>query len=348
MSRYISLVPVLVLSVMSVAAGCGSSDQTKTTTSAGTTPTVSGATPAVTTEEPVVATTVSYAAAESAFSKARYPEAIELFTTYVGANPENAWGHYMLGMSAWRAGEHEKAIESFDQALQLDPSHRKSLFNSGRVLLEAGRAKDALARIQKGLELEPMSNEGLRLLGRARYELAQVGEAIKAYQRALAIDENDVWSMNNLGLIYIQQDRSAEAIPSLARAVELRGNSPVFQNNLATALEKSGYPTAAAKAYEGALAADSAYSKAAVGLARVTGGGQEPESTTVDLAALSQEFQSQIETWREVASGTDSTTVSVVPSGDSVAAVEPAVDSILVSGGEVSDTHEECAGEEDL
>jgi superkiller protein 3 len=248
----------------------------------------------------------------------------------------------MLGMSAWRAGEHEKAIESFDQALHLDPSHRKSLFNSGRVLLEAGRPKDALARIQKGLELEPMSNEGLRLMGRARYELGQIDDAIEAYQRALTIDENDVWSMNNLGLIYIQQARSAEAIPALARAVELRGNSPVFQNNLATALEKSGYPTAAAKAYEGALAADSAYSKAAVGLARVTGGGQQPESTTVDLVALSQEFQEQIETWRGVASTTDSSTVSVVPAIDSAGAVQSAVDSVVVSGGEISDSVEEC------
>ena len=121
----------------------------------------------------------------------------------------------------------------------------------------------------------------------------------------------------------------------------------MFQNNLATALEKSGYPTAAAKAYEGALTADSAYSKAAVGLTRVTGGGQQPESTTVDLTALSQEFQSQIEAWRGVAAAVDSTTVSVVPADDSVEAVQ-AGDSVLTSGGEVTDTHEECASEEDL
>jgi predicted lactoylglutathione lyase len=68
----------------------------------------------------------------------------------------------------------------------------------------------------------------------------------------------------------------------------------------------------------------------------------------VDLAALSQDFQSLIETWREVASTTDSTTVSVVPTVGSVAAVEQTGDSVLVSGGEVSDTDEECAGEEDL
>jgi tetratricopeptide (TPR) repeat protein len=271
-----------------------------------------------------------------------------MFSEYVVTNPENAWGHYMLGMSAWRAGDHKKAIEAFDQALQLDSTHRKSLFNSGRVLLETGRAKDALARIQQSLELEPMSNEGLRLLGRVHYELGEVDKAIEAYHRALTIDERDVWSMNNLGLIYIQQGRSNEAIPPLARAVELRSNSPVFQNNLASALEKSGYPTASAKAYEAALAADSSYSKASVGLSRVTGGGQEPESTTVDLAALSQEFQTQLQAWRETPSGTDSTTVSAGgATQDSIETVVPEGDSVLVSGGEVS-AHEECASEEDL
>jgi hypothetical protein len=68
----------------------------------------------------------------------------------------------------------------------------------------------------------------------------------------------------------------------------------------------------------------------------------------VDLAALSQEFQSKIEAWRGVTSASDSTAVSVAPVEDSVESVQPAVDSVLVSGGEVSDTLEECAGEEDL
>jgi hypothetical protein len=66
----------------------------------------------------------------------------------------------------------------------------------------------------------------------------------------------------------------------------------------------------------------------------------------VDLAGLSQQFQEQIETWRGVASSSDSAAASVVPAADSVEAVPTAVDSVLVSGGEVTD--EECAGEEDL
>ena len=350
MSGTLARYPMLVISTLiPFAVGCGGSGQPKTTSSsAGATATASAASPtSVGTETPSAATAVSYEMAESAFGAGRYPEAVELFTAYNATHPENLWGHYMLGMSVWKTGEQEKALNAFDQALQLDPSHRKSLFNSSRVLLESGRPKEALERIEKALAQEPMSNEGLRLLGRARYELGDVDGAIQAYRRALSIDERDVWSMNNVGLIYIQQDRSPEALAPLARAVELRSNAPVFQNNLGTALERSGYPTAAAQAYEAAIAVDSSYEKASVGLARVTSGGQKSESTPVDLAALSSQFQADIETWRGAAV-VDSTVVPVgTVSDSSTTPVETVTDSILVSGRIESDSLEECESEED-
>ena len=348
MSGTLARNPMLVISsLITFAAGCGGSDQPETT-SAGATPTVSAASPtSASVETPGAAVAVSYEVAESAFGAGRYPEAAELFTAYNATHPENPWGHYMLGMSTWKTGEHEKALNAFDQALQLDPSHRKSLFNSSRVLLESGRPKEAVERIEKALAQEPMSNEGLRLLGRARHELGDVDGAVQAYRRALSIDERDVWSMNNMGLIYIQQDRSSEALAPLARAVELRSNAPVFQNNLGTALERSGYPTAAAQAYEAAIAVDSTYEKASVGLARVTSGDQKSESTPVDLAALSSQFQADIETWRG-AVVVDSSTVPVAAVSDSsTAPAETVSDSVLVSGRIVSDSLEECASEED-
>lgn len=343
--------PLLALAALiSFTAGCDGAGQFKTeSTSVGATPTVSASsTTTAGSEAPEVTTPVSYEAAESAFSEGLYPEATKLFTGYTGTHPENPWGHYMLGMSAWRTGEHDKAVAAFDKALELDANHRKSLFNSSRVLLETGRPKEALERIEKALALEPMSAEGLRLLGRARYELGEVEAAIEAYHRALSIDERDVWSMNNLGLIYIQQGRSSEAIPPLARAVELRSNAPVFQNNLANALERSGYPAAAAKAYEAAIAADSTYGKASIGLARVTGSGQVPETTPVDLVALSNQFQAAIECWRNSGSVRAVAIPEVVGTDSITLPADTATDSVLVSGGPVSETPEECEAEEDL
>jgi tetratricopeptide (TPR) repeat protein len=298
--------PLFLAAVAAPLTGCGGdrpADRAAVSGGTPATPVATAATPpdpTVVTEDAVSAVTnVSYADAETAFRRGRYQEATDLFAAYAGSHPDNAWGHYMYGLSAWKSGEHERALEGFDQALRLDPDHRKSLLNSARVLLETSRPREALTRIEHALSLEPLSADGLRLLGRARYELAEVPEAIDAYQRALAIDDSDVWSMNNLGLIYIQQGRSGDALPPLARAVELRDNAPVFQNNLGMALEGAGHLAAARRAYGAALEADSSYGKASASLARLGGpAGPADSAGTVDLAALSREFQGQIERWR--------------------------------------------------
>jgi predicted Zn-dependent protease len=284
-----------------LAAGCGDDKRPVTTTVSSSPATVAvvDSGPTGDSSIPVQPTRpVSYADAEAAYAGRNYEEAVDLFAAYTRSSPDNPWGHYMYGLSAWKAGDNEQAIAAFDEALRLNPQHRKSLLNSARVLLETSRPREALERVEHALSLEPLSGEGLRLLGRARYELKEIPEAIDAYQQAIALDEGDVWAMNNLGLIYIQQDRSDIALPILARAVELRSNSPVFQNNLGTALERTGHFAASAKAYEAVLAADSTYGKAATSLQRVTphvGG----DSATVDLAAVAAEFREAVRSWRD-------------------------------------------------
>jgi predicted Zn-dependent protease len=301
--------------ILPFAAACGGKERTTTPT---TTITSGAVTPAATSSSQPESSTVgataraatsanpSYTDAETAFRYGRYTDATELFAGYTEHNPDNVWGFYMLGLSAWKSRDHERSLQAFDQALRLDPGHRKSLLNSARVLLETSEPKQALDRIKQALAIEPLSNDGLRLLGRAHHELGEIPEAIDAYQRAIAIDDKDTWAMNNLGFIYIQQGRSEDALPPLARAVEIRGNVPVFQNNLGTALERAGHLRAAQQAYEAALQADSTYTKASVALERVKVQQEGSDSAAVDLAALSAEFQSEVERWRSSSAASDS------------------------------------------
>jgi len=317
MSRRVARLSALTLSVLvPLAAGCSGEPrppEATTTASAEVAPvTVPEVVPPAEVTPPV---TVSYEEAESAFRKCRYAEAADLFSGYTEGHSDNPWGHYMLGLSAWKVGDHARSLTAFDQALLLDPNHRKSLLNSARVLLETSRPREALDRIERALAIEPNSGEGLRLLGRARHELGQIPEAIDAYQRAIALDDKDAWAMNNLGLVYLQQGRSDAALPPLARAVELRSTAPTFQNNLGQALERSGHFTAARTAYEAALAADSGYVKAQAGLTRVTG---REDSGTVDLAALSVAFQAQIAEWCDSTEASDTTESVGLMARDSV------------------------------
>jgi tetratricopeptide (TPR) repeat protein len=302
MRRSMLVLPSLV-SAAALACGGTSGTERKDTAAGkpGTTTSVAAGT--VTTPTPTATTgnaaTVSYADAESVYNSGRYGEAAELFGRYAGQRPENPWGHYMLGLSAWKSGDLVRAEQAFGEALVRDPAHVKSLLNSSRVLLELDRPEEALERIATALEIDPASSEALRLRGRALHESGDLDGAILAYRAALASDERDSWAMNNLGLVYLQQSRAEEALGPLARAVELRGNAPVFRNNLGIALERTGHTAAAREAFEAALAVDSTYGKAAVSLARVTAVTDTVSSDSVDLPALAATFKAQVRMWRD-------------------------------------------------
>jgi len=239
---------------------------------------------------------VTFASAEAAYNKRRFVEATESFDAYVQRHPGNAYGHYMLGLSAWKTGDLPRARAAFERSLEIDSTNVKTLLNLGRVLLDQGNANDALSRVGSAAVLDTGSAEVRRMMGRVQVALGQPDSAIASYRVALSIDPSDSWSMNNLGLILIDQGRYDEALPPLARAVELRPESPAFANNLGVALERTGHATAAADAYRAALKSDSTYTKASVSLARVDG---KTDTTTIDIGELAAKFNDELQAARE-------------------------------------------------
>jgi Tfp pilus assembly protein PilF len=219
-----------------------------------------------------------------------------MFDVYVQGKPENAWGHYMLGLSAWKAGELDRARSAFERSLELDAKHVKTLLNLSRVLLEQGKPRDALTHVTTAVQLDSTSGEVHRMLGRVRTELRQPNEAVEAYRVALSLEPTDVWSVNNMGLVLIQQGRFDEALGPLALAVKLDSSVAVFHNNLGIALERTGYVTMAAQAYQKALSVDSTYKKASASLTRVQQRVDDPSLTPVDLAVLAETFDREIRT----------------------------------------------------
>ena len=212
---------------------------------------------------------VSFADADAAYQAKNYGEAARLFEEYTERRRNNAWGHFMLGLSAWKAGDAATAEGAFEEALRIDPNHLKSLVNLSRVLIDQHRFDDALVRLTHASEVDPNSVDVQRLLGRVYAGEHKTDEAVNAYRRAIVLDARDAWSMNNLGLLLLEHDRADEALPELARAVELRKDVPAFHNNLGMALEHTGRFKAAAAAYRHALEAEPGYAKAQQNLARV-------------------------------------------------------------------------------
>lgn len=268
-------------------------------------------------QQPVTPTyeNVSYEEAESTFTSRRYGEATEMFASYVTRRPKNPWGHYMLGLSAWKAGQLPRARESFERAIELDPSHTKSLLNLARVLLELNEPREASNRVLAALELDSTSAEGHRLMGRVQTSLGETDTAIESYRAALVIDANDVWSMNNMGLLLINLGRFEEALRPLARAVQLDSTIAVVRNNFGMALERTGHFVAASESYRAAVSIDPGYAKASASLARIGDRKDDPTATSIDLTLLAEDFVREVETWKteRVAITEEVAPVPVVP-----------------------------------
>ena len=208
---------------------------------------------------PAITGPVTFNEGKTAFAGKRYDESVRLFTAYTGEHPDNVWGYYMLGLSAWKTGDRNSAATALKLAIAKDSSHVKSRLNLSRVLIEQGRAQDALPHVEAALVIDSTSGETVRLLGRVKRELGDSAGAIVAYKRAIVLDERDVWSMNNLAKLYIGQGNYDDAVGPLARAIEIDSTTPAFRNNLGVALG---------------------------------------HSTRVDLGALARSFEEQIKTWR--------------------------------------------------
>jgi tetratricopeptide (TPR) repeat protein len=295
------------VSLVWVVAACGDGGEaapaTVTTVAAATEPVVPETLPApapaeTVSEETTITENVTYSDAETVYRSGKYDDAMELFSAYVLRRPENPWGHYMLGISAWKAGELERAETALTRAVELSPKHVNSLVNLARVLLDRDRPEEALVQLESALEIDSASADTWRVMGNALSDLGRGDEAIESYRNALSHDAGDTWSMNNMGLALIRLGRYEEALPPLARATELSPQTAVFQNNLGVALERSGYPVEAALAFRAAVDAQPGYGKAEQSLARVEKVMVPASVPPLDLKALAGNFADEITRWQ--------------------------------------------------
>lgn len=238
--------------------------------------------------------TGSYREAEALYNAGQYHEATEAFAVWTRDAPGDPWGHYMLGLSAWKSGEVVQAIAELRQAIALDPRHVKSYINLARVLLDAGRTWEGFEAIQEAVLRDAAAPGVQRVLGRCCHENDMPAEAEMAYKQAITQDPRDFWAFNNLGLLYIEQNRFDEALYALANAALVNDNIAEIQNNLGAALERTGHPLAATQAYARALEIDAAYERAQVSLIRVQSLAESVADEDVDLAVLAALFRPDV------------------------------------------------------
>src|SRR3989441_9934815 len=122
MRNRISLIPIATLML----GACGDKTPKSSDANAAEVSTTAPETPGVARPPAVATGPVSFADAQTAFKEKRYDEAARLFATYSTAHPDNVWGYYMLGLSAWKQGDPGRAGEAFEQAAKKEQTNAKS------------------------------------------------------------------------------------------------------------------------------------------------------------------------------------------------------------------------------
>ncbi len=237
---------------------------------------------------------VTYGQAEAAYHAGRHGETVDLFIRFVEREPTNPWGHYMLGIAAWKGGYLELAEAHLVESLLIDPDHLKGRINLARVLIELGQGAAAAGHAVLAEALAPESVVAKRTLARALAAAGDHHEALIRYDEALWLDPEDTWSLNNMGYLLIQSGRAEEAVGPLALAVRLDSTSATFRNNLGSALEGAGYRVAALEAYGAAVALDPGYAKAAMSVDRMRAVVGQDAVSEVDTDAIALRFLSDL------------------------------------------------------
>ena len=237
---------------------------------------------------------VTYSQAEAVYRAGRYGEAVDLFIRYVEREPTNPWGHYMLGLAAWKGGYLELAEAHLVESLMIDPDHLKGRINLARVLIGLGRGAAAAEHAALAESLDPESVAAKRTLARALSAAGDHHEALAKYDEALWLDPEDTWSLNNMGYLLMQRGRADEAVGPLALAVRLDSANATFRNNLGSALEGAGYRVAALEAFGAAVALDPGHAKAAMNVERLRAVVDQGAVSEVDTDAIARRFLSDL------------------------------------------------------
>ena len=133
------------------------------------------------------------------------PESAVVLRRALGANPDDATAHFLLGSLFLSGGEADEALAEWEKARSLNPRLTVLHRNIGFTLLYArGAAADALAVFQEGMGADPTNvelyegaDQALSLLGRGADErIASLGRYPETplpsrlvYKRALALAE---------------------------------------------------------------------------------------------------------------------------------------------------------------
>jgi tetratricopeptide (TPR) repeat protein len=171
-----------------------------------------------------------------------YASRVSIWTTVIERRPENARGHYNLGVALTDEARPLEAIAEYERAIALRPDYGGAHDNLGSTLAMLGRFDEALEHNREAVELMPDDARPLANLALTMFAAGRHPVALAAVERALALDAESVEAHHTRALVLKSLARLPEAEAELVETLRLDPDHAHAQYNLARMLIARGAP----------------------------------------------------------------------------------------------------------
>ena len=180
-------------------------------------------------------------------------EALSAFQKVAEFMPDDADGHFNLGVALKSLGRLDQAVASYRRAVALKPDFALAYYNLGNAQKELGQRDIAAISYRRATEIKPDFVEAHYNLGAVLKDLGQLDAALESYRRLLQIKPDFAEAHNTLAIILRELGQFNDAIASHRRALEIKPDYAEAHSNLGNALKDLGQLDAALASYRRAL-----------------------------------------------------------------------------------------------
>ncbi|XP_050543771.1 UDP-N-acetylglucosamine--peptide N-acetylglucosaminyltransferase 110 kDa subunit-like [Daktulosphaira vitifoliae] len=202
------------------------------------------------------------------FDSKKYESARNAYTTSLCFNPDNADGHWKLGLTLYMMGHlcnafpryrkaielrpnfpdaycdlallyetnglTQKAIEYYKMAVQLEPYHLNALHNLALLKHKLGHLDDVVDLYTQILDHNDVDSFDLHFeLANILYkEMNDLNQSYFHYKRAVEIDNTSLEAYLNMGNILIEMKEGEKAIECFNKAIQLEPNCFIAYTNI--------------------------------------------------------------------------------------------------------------------
>lgn len=173
-------------------------------------------------------------------------ESIPLYRSALEQNPNDAEGHFFLGLALFQTGKLTEAADSIRRAIGVDAGVAEFHCDLAKVLFQLGDFGGAIATSRRALELQPDFPEAQVNLGNALCRTRAFDEGIVAYRRAIELEGERQDVLNNLGMAHLTLGEIDAAKDFFGRAMKIDPNDAAAHSNLIYAMHFDSSSDAAA------------------------------------------------------------------------------------------------------